>query len=112
MNIILSIQFVLQTLFLGDFSTIKLNESNNIEQTISPYYKWGQVAIQKTKEKYPHAQIIDYFHIGRVSISEYSIEKFKLWLKEKDKEFGVFVDIKFDNKTEKIIDIEFKETTK
>ncbi|MGG0657833.1 DUF3889 domain-containing protein [Rummeliibacillus pycnus] len=112
MKTILSIQFALHVLFFGDFSTITLNDLKNMEQTMSPYYKWGQTAIQKTKEKYPQATIIDYFHIGRVSIKDYSIEKFKLWLKDNNKEFGVYVDVKLDNKTEQIIDIKFKETTK
>ncbi len=112
MKTILSIQFALHTLFLGNFSTITLNESKSIEQTISTYYKWGQFAIQKTKERYPQATIIDYFYIGRVSITDYSVEKFKLWLRDNNKEFGVYVDVKLDNKTEQIIDVKFKETTK
>ena len=92
-----------------------LNVNTNIviaEQEVPPYAKWGQIAMKNTKEKYPQANIIDYLHIGREKGTEYSVEKFKLWLKQDSKEFGVFVDIKFDNKTEQIIDIKFRETTR
>ncbi|MGV3467451.1 MAG: DUF3889 domain-containing protein, partial [Heyndrickxia sp.] len=74
--------------------------------------KWGQIAIQKTKEKYPQAKIIDYLHIGRDKGETISVEKFKLWLKQNNKENGVFVNIIFDNKTEQIIDVKFRETTR
>jgi hypothetical protein len=68
--------------------------------------------MQKTKEKYPQAKIIDYLHIGRDKGENTSIEKFKLWLKQNNKEYGVYVNIIFDNKTEQIIDVKFKETTR
>lgn len=68
--------------------------------------------MQKTKEKYPQANIIDYLHIGRDKGADTSVEKFKLWLKQNNKEFGVFVNIIFDNKTEQIIDVKFRETTR
>lgn len=80
--------------------------------SIPSYAKWGQIAIHKTKERYPQAYIIDYLHIGRDKKENTSEEKFKLWLKEDNNEFGVFVSIIFDNKTEQIIDVIFKETTR
>lgn len=80
-------------------------------QAQPPYAKWGKIAVEKTKEKYPKAQIIDYLHIGRKPKTVYvSIEKFKLWLREDEKEFGVFVDIEFETKTEKFLKITFRET--
>ena len=77
-----------------------------------PYAKWGKIAVQMTKEKYPQADIIDYLHIGRSpKTGNISVEKFKLWLRDKSgKEFGVFVDVEFETKTEKFINISFKET--
>ncbi|CAM4252262.1 hypothetical protein BAMA_06755 [Bacillus manliponensis] len=76
-----------------------------------PYAKWGKIAVQKTKEKYPKAQIIDYLHIGRKPKTiRISVEKFKLWLKEGEKEFGVFVDVEFETKTEQFLKISFQET--
>ena len=38
-----------------------------------------------------------------------TIEKFKLWLKEGDKEFGVFVRIEYATESEKVVKIELKE---
>ncbi|WP_442600077.1 DUF3889 domain-containing protein [Neobacillus sp. D3-1R] len=89
--------------------------SSNIvfaEPDIPTYAKWGKIAMQKTKERYPKADIIDYLHVGREKGSKTSTEKFKLWLKEGSKEYGVYIDIQFDNKTEKITNIKYKKTTK
>ena len=72
-----------------------------------PYVKWGEVTMEKTKEKYPNASILDYKHIGRDTGATTSTEKFKLWLKEDNQEFGVFVQIQFNNKTEEITGITF-----
>lgn len=82
------------------------------QKPIPPYAKWGVLALKKTKEKYPNAKVIDYLHIGRVAGPNTSTEKFKLWLKDNQKEFGVFVDIEFANKTEDVVNITFKETPK
>lgn len=77
-----------------------------------PYAKWGKLAMQKTTKQYPNAKIIDYHHVGRDDGEKFSSEKFKLWLKGKDKEFGVIVDIQFDTKTEQVNEITFKEVSK
>ncbi|WP_438318929.1 DUF3889 domain-containing protein [Sporosarcina sp. FA9] len=46
-------------------------------------------------------------------IKEHSvIEKFKLWLRDGDHEFGVFVRIEYSTETEKVMNIQFKETAK
>lgn len=74
------------------------------------YAKWGQVAMIETKKKYPNADIIDYLHIGRETGTKTSKEKFKLWLREDNKEFGVFIDITFNNETEDMTNITFQET--
>jgi hypothetical protein len=69
------------------------------------------MAMQKTKAKYPNADIIDYLHVGRKKGEQTSVETFHLWLKEDKKEFGVAVDIEFANETERVINISFKEIT-
>lgn len=74
------------------------------------YAKWGRVAMTETKAKFPEAEIIDYLHVGRENGLNISKEIFKLWLKDKQKEFGVFVHISFHNQTEKMIDITFQVT--
>lgn len=92
---------------LSHFSTIA--QSN---QEIPSYAKWGQLAMKETQSKYPNAKIIDYLHQGSESKGASTIEKFKLWLKDDDKEFGVYVRIEYTTETEKVIDIEFEETSR
>lgn len=111
MNFILSIQLLFGLFLFGEYPS-ETNEVAIAQQQAPPYAKWGQVAMKKTKEKYPQANIIDYLHIGREKGPKYSTEKFKLWLKTDNKEFGVFVDITLDNKTEQIKDIKYRETTR
>ncbi|MDR4945502.1 YqzG/YhdC family protein [Neobacillus cucumis] len=81
------------------------------QKPIPPYAKWGTLAMEKTKERYPNANIIDYLHVGRVTGPHSTTEKFKLWLKDNQKEFGVFVDIEFNPITNEVIKTTFKETT-
>lgn len=78
-----------------------------------PYAKWGKLAVEKTKEQYPKAEIIDYLHIGRKPKTvQITVEKFKLWLREDGKEYGVFVDVEFETKTEKFIKMTFQKTSR
>lgn len=76
------------------------------------YVKWGKLAMQKTKEKYPNAVVKDYEHRGRINGINTTMEKFKLWLQEGEREFGVLVNIEFDKETERVIDITFREVQK
>ncbi|WP_246097051.1 DUF3889 domain-containing protein [Psychrobacillus soli] len=76
------------------------------------YAKWGMLAIKETQAKYPNASIIDYLHQGRESNKDSTIEKFKLWLKNGDHEFGVFVTIEFTTDTEEVVNIEMQETSR
>jgi hypothetical protein len=76
------------------------------------YAKWGMLAMKETQSKYPNSNIIDYLHEGSESKGDATIEKFKLWLKEGDKEFGVFVRIEYTTETEKVVNIEFEETSR
>lgn len=78
-----------------------------------PYAKWGKLAVEKTKEQYPKAEIIDYLHIDRKPKTvQITVEKFKLWLREGGKEYGVFVDVEFDTKTEKFLKMSFHKTNR
>jgi len=82
-------------------------------QQIPAYAKWGLLAMQKTKERYPKASIIDYLHIGReMKTSHIAVERFKLWLRENGREYGVLIDIEFEVQTEKVLHIAFKETNR
>ncbi|KOS68905.1 hypothetical protein AEA09_10360 [Lysinibacillus contaminans] len=80
------------------------------QQEIPTYAKWGKLAIKEAQSKYPNAKIIDYLHVGRESKADLTIEKFKLWLKEGDKEFGVHVSITFATKTENVVTVEMQKT--
>lgn len=80
------------------------------QQETPAYAKWGILAMKETQKRYPDAKIIDYLHQGSETKETVTIEKFKLWLKKGDKEFGVFVSIVFVTNTEKLVVIEFQET--
>ncbi|MCA1062654.1 YqzG/YhdC family protein (plasmid) [Cytobacillus spongiae] len=101
---------VLGLLYSASAPFSDLNPGVYAQQEIPSYAKWGSLAVKKTQEKYPDAEIVDYLHIGKENGSKVSTEKFKLWLRRGEKEFGVLVDIEFETDTEKIIDIMFRET--
>lgn len=102
---------LLALLFISFHSThIELPTLASPQQEIPSYSKWGRLAMQETQTKYPSAEIIDYLHEGREMEGDSTIEKFKLWLKEPDKEFGVLVRIKFTTATEQVLKITFEET--
>jgi hypothetical protein len=107
-KIIMSIVAVLM-MFFGSTSSM---DFVNAQKPTPSYAKWGNYAMRITKEKYPNAKIIDYLHIGRKTGTTSSTESFKLWLRENNKEFGVFVDIEFNNQTEKVLQTTFKETSR
>ncbi|KEK22779.1 DUF3889 domain-containing protein [Bacillus gaemokensis] len=103
--------FVLGVVFMTTYCNAYTNPS--IVHAQPPYAKWGKLAVEKTKEKYPKAQIIDYLHIGRKPKTiNITTEKFKLWLREDGKEYGVFVDVEFDTKTERFLKITFQKSNR
>ncbi len=109
MKIFLSMIITLSIISLPQ-ENIFSKEQRQYEETPS-YAKWGRLAMSKTKEKYPEADIIDYLHRGKDVKETYSVEKFKLWLRKENREFGVFIDLKFETETEKLVDITFTETS-
>lgn len=75
------------------------------------YAKWGRIAMQRTAERY-RMPIVDYRHIGRRQLSPgIAEEKFKLWLRDAAREFGVIVSIRFETASERIVGVQFEETT-
>ena len=104
---------LLALLFISFNST--QSESSTVahtKQEIPSYSKWGRLAMKETQTKYPNAEIIDYLHEGSESKGDSTIEKFKLWLKEPTKEFGVLVRIEYTTETETVVDIKFEETSR
>lgn len=76
------------------------------------YAKWGRIAMERTAEKY-RLPIVDYLHVGRSSPAPgVAEEKFKLWLRGNGREFGVFVTIRFETATERILNVAFEETSR
>ena len=88
-KLLISLFLALLFISVSVHTLISINTANAQHKPIPPYAKWGTLALKKTHEKYPHAKIIDYLHIGRMIGRQTSTEKFKLWLKEDSKEFGV-----------------------
>lgn len=80
------------------------------QQEIPAYAKWGQLAIKETQSKYPNARVIDYLHEGSETKENNTIEKFRLWLKDDTKEFGVSVKIEFITDTHEVINIKMEES--
>ncbi|MEH7224585.1 YqzG/YhdC family protein [Bacillus sp. JJ1566] len=93
-------------LFLND-SSITTAETN---KPVPEYAKWGKLAMEETGKRYPSAQIVDYLHVGRYKKNGLYVERFKLWLKQGNREFGVFVNITFEPDTERVKNITVVET--
>ncbi|MBD1381092.1 DUF3889 domain-containing protein [Metabacillus arenae] len=96
---------------LTTFFQMTLQVNAEITAPVPEYAKWGKLAVNKTKDKYPNAQVIDYLHIGKEENNRISKEKFKLIVRQNSKEFGVFVTIEFNEDTEEVRNISFQETT-
>jgi hypothetical protein len=78
-----------------------------------PYAKWGSLAMSETKKRYPNAQIIDYLHVGhKEKLPTTREETFKLWLRQGNHEWGVYVRITFETETDRVISIKFDETSR
>ena len=92
---------------------LNIYTGSSIVHAQPPYAKWGKLAVEKTKEQYPKAEIVDYLHIGRKPKTvQITVEKFKLWLREDGKEYGDFVYVEFETKTEKFIKLSFQKTSR
>ncbi|GAA0433245.1 MULTISPECIES: DUF3889 domain-containing protein [Virgibacillus] len=82
-----------------------------VVEEVPAYAKWGKMAVKATMAKYPDAEIVDYLYSGNEEQDDSRIEKFKLWLREGDKEFGVRIHIKHHVSSEKVEGISFEETS-
>ncbi|MEH7384946.1 DUF3889 domain-containing protein [Bacillus sp. JJ1521] len=98
--------FLFPTVFFLNDSSITTAENKNPPE----YAKWGKLAMEETAKRYPTAQIVDYLHVGRFKKNGMYVERFKLWLKQDKREFGVFVNITFEPETERVKHITVVET--
>ncbi|WP_373604830.1 YqzG/YhdC family protein [Fredinandcohnia onubensis] len=80
------------------------------KKPVPEYAKWGKLAMEETQKRYPSAQIVDYLHVGRHKKNGMYVERFKLWLKQENREFGVLVNITFEPETERVKNITVVET--
>ena len=103
---------VLGIIFAFNSAPIHHSTIAHAQEEIPTYAKWGNLAMKETQLKYPKASIIDYLYEGSEAKGDSTIQKFKLWLKDDDKEFGVFVRIEYTTETEKVVDIKFEETSR
>jgi hypothetical protein len=96
-------------------SVVAWYEPHKVETTIihvlsdPAYAKWGQLAMAQVKDKY-QADIVDYKHLGRKQITaQVAEEDFRFWLRKNDREFGVFVRIRFETSSDKVQSINIQE---
>ena len=75
------------------------------QQEVPTYAKWGQFAMKETQSKYPNASIIDYLYEGSELKENTTTEKFRLWLRDSDREFGVSVKIEYTTETDELVNI-------
>lgn len=101
---------ILTVLCLCLFTMSHVSAEPPTNNGLPSYVKWGKIAMTKTKEKYPNSEIIDYLHVGRENQDSTSIEKFKLIVKDDNKEIGVFVHLTFDTRTERLLSVNMEET--
>jgi len=109
MKIITILSFMACFLFVGCLNVSSAEAAQHSTQQVQSYAKWGQLAMKRTKDTYPKADIVDYLHIGRQEGPILTTEKFRLWLKEGDKEFGVNVTIDFYKETETVKEVKLEE---
>ena len=95
------------TFFIKDDSAIISAEQ---KKPVPEYAKWGRLAMEETQKRYPSAKIVDYLHVGRHKKNGMYVERFKLWLNEDNREFGVIVNITFEPETERVKNITVVET--
>jgi len=107
---ILSLGMVFLLLSISPVVTQENVRAEAGDEEVPSYAKWGRFAMKETKVRYPEADIVDYLHIGRETEEHTATEKFKLWLREGEKEFGVFIDIEFHLETEEVLNIIYEET--
>ena len=96
-------------LLVGYYPASSAKATQITTQQAPSYAKWGQLAMKRTKEAYPKAEIVDYSHLGRQEGPILTTEKFRLWLKGTEKEFGVNVSISFYKETETVKEVKLEE---
>ncbi|EHB62469.1 MULTISPECIES: DUF3889 domain-containing protein [Paenibacillus] len=80
-----------------------------VKRTDPAYAQWGAVAIKETGKKYG-MDVVDYLYMGRKTLSrDLAEEKFKLWLRKGNREFGVYVTVRYHPATRQLVSIVYEE---
>jgi hypothetical protein len=91
--------------------SMMITEAAPPPKPVPSYAKWSRLAIKEAKKQYPTAQIKDFLYLGRAKQGrDKTAERFKLWVQNQNKEFGLLVTVVFDRNTEKVQSISFIET--
>lgn len=82
-----------------------------MEQAVAPgYAKWGRLAMEETAKAYEGASIIDYKYEGRTDRGHgLAEERFRLWLRQGEREFGVRVTISVEVASDTSRGVKFEE---
>ncbi|MFC7395400.1 DUF3889 domain-containing protein [Scopulibacillus cellulosilyticus] len=74
------------------------------------YAKWGKIALEKTKERYPDSNVSDYAYMGHEKIADnVAADWFEFQLKRDGKTKSLKVRVTYSSETDKLIDINFFE---
>ena len=74
-------------------------------------WAWAVCEIGNT-DNFTYGNTIESFFEYIETNENSTTEKFKLWIKDHNNEFGVFVRITYITKTEEIVNIDFQETSR
>jgi len=107
-NFLFSITFILLSFFGHEVIQPVAKMVSGLQEPA--YAKWGRLAVEQAKERYPDAEIVDYLYVGRRNLEQTTTETFKLWIRESDREFGVYITIEFNTQNESVQRIDFMET--
>ncbi|REK76601.1 DUF3889 domain-containing protein [Paenibacillus paeoniae] len=82
-----------------------------VQAAAPAYAKWGKLAMEETAKVYRDASIVDYKYEGRFGSTEgVAEERFLLWLRQGDRQFGVRVSLKIQLETENVLTVKLTET--
>ncbi|MCL6637331.1 MAG: YqzG/YhdC family protein [Alicyclobacillus sp.] len=77
---------------------------------VPAYAKWGRVAVAAAKKRYPGASVIDYQHLGgETRPGGTAVERFKLWMRQGGREWGLWVDVVFQPRTQQVVAVHMRE---
>ncbi|SHE09714.1 Uncharacterised protein [Chlamydia abortus] len=84
---------------------------HNAERNVPEYAKWGNLAMREASKK--GYQILDYKYVGKQKINPTVTEQiFKFWVKKAGKPMGLYVSLRYETATERVLNIDYRETAR